>query len=54
MDIRYRIFCMAADSVIADPVFLMGSGNAVSDFIAWLDDLVWGPWMLALHCKDLL
>ena len=48
MDIRYRIFCMAADSVIADPVFLMGSGNAVSDFIAWLDDLVWGPWMLAL------
>lgn len=26
----------------------MGGGSDVSDFIAWLDDLVWGPWMLAL------
>lgn len=45
MDIRYRILC----GILAEDIFLGASGfGAVHDFIAWLDDLVWGPWMLAL------
>ena len=45
MDIRYRILC----GILAEDIFLGASGfGAVDDFIAWLDDLVWGPWMLAL------
>ena len=45
VDIRYRILC----GILAEDIFLGASGfGAVHDFIAWLDDLVWGPWMLAL------
>ena len=40
MDIRYRILC----GILAEDIFLGASGfGAVHDFIAWLDDLVWGP-----------
>ncbi|WP_251208138.1 alanine/glycine:cation symporter family protein [Acetatifactor aquisgranensis] len=46
MDIRYGIL----GSMPVENIFLGGSalGNAIGDIIAWLDDLVWGPWMLAL------
>lgn len=46
MDIRYRILGVVLSG---DGIVLGGSVlGAVGDFIAWLDDLVWGPWMLAL------
>ena len=46
MDIRYRTL----GRMFLENLSFAGSsfGNAIGDIIAWLDDLVWGPWMLAL------